>query len=205
MSNLLGINDKMRGDLKDKPANMDSTNKAMNLIISLLWVAALVAMIVFATQSSNLIYVFVLMGLLFGFIAFMRNNTNFNISRKYSIAINSILLMPMLRWDLLYLGAKYIIGILGIIYAGFTIKNFQEIPTTSPCLFDITHIRQLYIAFISFLIIFYTFNTLSAANLTSLITIVMRYLVPPSLFGMSAYLVYLTNALMNLSPQLIVN
>ena len=90
MSNLLGINDKMRGDLKDKPANMDSTNKAMNLIISLLWVAALVAMIVFATQSSNLIYVFVLMGLLFGFIAFMRNNTNFNISRKYSIAINSI-------------------------------------------------------------------------------------------------------------------
>jgi hypothetical protein len=115
----------------------------------------------------------------------------------------SILLMPIFRWDVLYLLAKYSFGIVGLVYAGFTIRDFKEIPDTNACFYPKSYIRQLYIAFIVFLITFYAFNTLTASNLTSLTTNIMRYLVPPSLLGMSSYLIFITNHLMKTASQLV--
>jgi len=120
-------------------------------------------------------------------------------------SLPTVLLAPILRWDVLYLLMKYAFGLTGLVFAGFTIRDFQNIPADDACLFRDTHIRQLYIAFIFFLIMYYTFYTLSASNLTSLVTNIMRYLVPPALLGMTSYLVFLTNYFVKLSPQLVVN
>jgi hypothetical protein len=119
-------------------------------------------------------------------------------------SIISILLTPMIRWDSLYSILKSSFGLLGLVFASFTIKYFSGIPTDNACLFKDAHIRQLYIAFIVFLITFYTFNTLSASTITTIITNVMRYLVPPALLGMSSYLIFSSNKFMKLAPKIIV-
>jgi len=108
------------------------------------------------------------------------------------------------RWDVIYLLAKYAFGLAGLIYAAFSIKYFSEIPPDNACLYTSTHIRQLYIAFIFFLIVFYTFNTLSASTLTNLTTGIMRYFVPPALFGTSYYLILITNYFVHVAPKLII-
>jgi hypothetical protein len=116
----------------------------------------------------------------------------------------SILLMPVLRWDVMYLTAKYAFGFVGLLYAGFSIRDFQNIPSDNACLFNDAYIRQLYIAFIVFLITYYTFNTFTASTITSIITNTMRYLVPPILLGITSYLVFITNYLTELAPSLVV-
>jgi hypothetical protein len=127
----------------------------------------------------------------------------FNAANRKSII--SILLMPMIRWDSLYSILKSSFGLLGLVFASFTIKHFSEIPSDNACLFKDAHIRQLYIAFIVFLITFYSFNTLSASTITTLITNIMRYLVPPTLLGLSSYLVYLTNYFVNMAAKLVID
>ena len=119
-------------------------------------------------------------------------------------SIISILLTPIIRWDTMYSIFKSSFGLLGLVFASFTIKHFSNIPEDNACLFKDAHIRQLYLAFIVFLIIFYTFNTLSASTITTLITNIMRYLVPPSLLGMSSYLIFTSNNFMKLAPKIIV-
>jgi hypothetical protein len=114
------------------------------------------------------------------------------------------LLMPIFRWDSLYLLAKHAFGLTALVYAGFSLRDFRNIPTDEPCFFRRAHIRQLYIAFIVFLIIFYSFNTLSASNITSIITNVMRFLVPPTLLGMTSYLVFIADYFMKMAPKLVI-
>ena len=209
-SNLMNWNDKIEYVLK-KTSNESNSDSSIGWIQSGV-VSIFTTFIVLAIVCSEIkndvglyisVAVFSLLVLLillsYGFL----NSKNGTI-RTYLNAINRLLLMPVLRWDLLYLGAKHAFGIVALVYASFTIRDFQAIPKTNSCLFEKAHIRQLYIAFITFLIIFYTFNTLSASHLTSLVTVIMRYLVPPSLLGLSSYLVFVTDYLMKLSPQLIV-
>ena len=120
-------------------------------------------------------------------------------------SIANLLLMPVLRWDSIYLLAKYALGLAGLIYAGFSIKQFNEIPGDNPCLYSSTYIRQLYIAFIFLLIVFYMLNTLSPATMTYISTGLMRYAVPPTLLGLSSYLVFITNSFVHMAPKLVVN
>jgi hypothetical protein len=108
------------------------------------------------------------------------------------------------RWDIFYQCAVYALSIAGLVYASFTIRDFMEISPTNNCLMKDAYIRQLYIAFIFFVIVLYTINTLSAFQFTTLITSIMRYLAPPALLGLSSYLVYITNNFSKLSPQLLV-
>jgi hypothetical protein len=216
-SNLTGLNTIMKNNLTASP-NPDGISVGFAKILLLIAFLPLIGFSIFISTfisklSTNDFVFWLFLGLLLGFalimIAFMgliintKNFTNNN-AKNIQIALSRILLMPVLRWDLLYLGAKHAFGIVALVYASFTIRDFQAIPKTNPCLFEKAHIRQLYIAFITFLIIFYTFNTLSASHLTSLVTIITRYLVPPSLLGLSSYLVFVTDYLMKLSPQLIV-
>ena len=119
-------------------------------------------------------------------------------------SIISVLLTPIIRWDVIYSILKSSFGLLGLVFASFSIKYFSEIPGDNACLFKDAQIRQLYIAFIVFLIVYYTFNTLSASMITALVTNIMRYLVPPALLGMSSYLIFISNSFMKLAPQVIV-
>lgn len=116
----------------------------------------------------------------------------------------SILMMPVLRWDVMYLLAKYAFGLTGLVYAGFSIREFDLIPKDDSCLFKNAHIHQLYIAFIVFLIIFYTFNTLTTSMLTSLVTNIMRFLVPPTVIALSSYLVFITDYFSRIAPNLVI-
>jgi hypothetical protein len=99
---------------------------------------------------------------------------------------------------------KYGFGLGGLVFAILTGINYEKIPADNECLFQTAYIRQLYIAFMFFLGTFYALNIFSASTLTILVTTIMRYLVPPSLLGMTSYLVYLTNYFVHLAPKLIV-
>jgi hypothetical protein len=143
--------------------------------------------------------------LLSPFVLLVNNKLLFN--NKYDTQNNDFLkflFSPAMRWDVMYLLAKYGLGLAGLIYAAFSIKYFREIPKDNDCLYTSTHIRQLYIAFIFFLIVFYTFNTFSASTLTNLTTGIMRYLVPPALLGTSSYLIFITNYFVKMAPQIII-
>lgn len=216
LSNLMGWNKQLSDKLK---SNSDiSSNRItigliqLGVVIVFIMFIVLLFILIFAqvknapAMYSSVIFsgIRVILVIASYFILSTEPYSNIAMAKPYLNAINSLLLMPVFRWDLLYLGAKYAFGIVALVYASFTIRDFQEIPKTNPCLFKDAHILQLYIAFITFLIIFYVFNTLSASNLTLLVTTIMRYLVPPSLLGLSSYLIYVTDYLMKLSPQLIV-
>jgi drug/metabolite transporter (DMT)-like permease len=125
--------------------------------------------------------------------------------KMFAIEYKKIKLTTVFRWDLFYVLSTYLFGFLGLVYAGLSIKHFSEIPNVNPCLFRTTHIHKLYIACMFLLVVFYSFNTLSASFLTAFVTNIMRYLVPPTLLGLSSYLVYLTNYFVNMAAKLVIN
>jgi hypothetical protein len=169
--------------------------------------AIFIALIILFSGASLYIVIAVLVIGILGMVGsyFVPESATKNgIGRSFLIAIQSILLMPVIRWDVMYSMAKIAFGLTALVYAGYSIRDFRNIPETDPCFFERTHIRQLYIAFIVFLIVLYAFSTFSASALTSIITFVMRYLVPPALLGLSSYLVFITNYFVKLAPKLIV-
>lgn len=165
----------------------------------MLFISWLIMFISGNVQMSKLINISIIAAIV---IASLFATGLFTMSNRKSII--SVLLTPLIRWDSLYSILKSSFGLLGLVFASFTIKNFSEIPSENACLFRDAHIRQLYIAFIVFLITFYSFNTLSASTITTLITTIMRYLVPPALLGMSSYLIFISNQFMKLAPKIIV-
>ena len=61
--------------------------------------------------------------------------------------------------------------------------------------------RNLYVTFISFVIILFTLTIVSPYHLSLLFELIIRWLIPPTLIALTAYLVYLTNALAHLSAK----
>lgn len=214
LSNLMGVNKRMLKKMNEEPVEIKH-GTVTNIFHSIFaWsITAFVLLLFMSTQYSTAMYILICV-LLIGFVTFIGSffipkdsnplGPKTAAGRSYSFAINSILLMPILRWDVIYLLAKYAFGLAGLVYAGFSIRDFHNIPEGDPCLFKDTHIRQLYIAFIVFLIVYYAFNTFTPSAITSIITNVMRFLVPPALLGMSSYLVFTTNYFIHMAPKLVV-
>lgn len=214
ISNLLGMNKRMRKKMEEEPAEVkNSTDVGIIKTCIAGLVAAFALLILMSIQ--NVIAFYILLGSVIAGVAmfilsyFIPKESNplyskTGVGKALSVAINSILLMPVLRWDVIYLLAKYAFGFVGLLYAGFSIRDFRNIPEGDPCLFRDAHIRQLYIAFIVFLIVYYTFNTFTSSTITSIITNVARFLVPPALLGLSSYLVFITNYFMHMAPKLVV-
>ena len=109
------------------------------------------------------------------------------------------------RWDIFYQAAVAALSIAGLVYASFTIRDFEAISKNNHCLLKDTHIRQLYIAFIFFVITLYTLNTFSAFQFTTVVTGIMRYFAPPTLLALTSYLVFITNRFSKLAPQVLVD
>lgn len=109
------------------------------------------------------------------------------------------------RWDIFYQSAVIALSVAGLVYASFTIRDFMAIIPNSNCLLVDTHIRQLYIAFIFFVITLFTLNTFSAFQITTVLTGVMRYFTPPTLLALTSYLVFITNQFSKLAPQVLVD
>ena len=204
ISSLAGANKLISESLDEEPAKLrrsSSVETIKNVFVALF--AAFIVLIGLSTVYPWLIALCVLMYILFIIIVFI-DDTEERFGKTFATGLRSFLLMPILRWDILYLLAKYAFGFAGLWFAGFSIKYFGELPKGDPCLLRDAHIRQLYIAFIFFLVAFYSFNTLSASNLTTAVTGTMRYLVPPALLVLSSYLVFTTNYFVNMAPKLVV-
>jgi hypothetical protein len=214
MSNLTGYNERMGERMKTAMAEVKTTEDVGTFQSMIAFIfAAITFLFVLSPKEPRALYILigitVAMALItVGTFIFPKELNLFNsktvAGKSFSIAVQSILLMPVLRWDVIYLLAKYAFGLTGLVYAGFTIRDFQNIPKDDPCLFRDTHIRQLYIAFIFFLIVYYTFNTFTPSAITSIITNVMRFLVPPTLLGLTSYLVFATNYFLKMAPNLVV-
>lgn len=204
LSNITGWNDSMRRKLKSFPPN-----KSAGVITSIITVLVLVVLAFLLMHFNIAIYVLIIV-IVLAFILFIasfflsKSNPLVSDNGSMSMVIRQILLMPVLRWDVMYLLAKYAFGLTGLVYAGFSIRDFRNIPADNSCFFKDAHIRQLYIAFIVFLVVYYAFNTFSASTLTSIITIVMRFMVPPTLLGLSSYLIFITNYFLKMTPNLVI-
>jgi hypothetical protein len=94
-------------------------------------------------------------------------------------------------------------GLAALVYASYCIRDFQQLDS-DPCMMNYARIKQLFIAFIFFLICLYTVNVLSSYQLTTLITKIAKYLVPPTALALSSYLVYLTNNMSRLATHQII-
>jgi hypothetical protein len=108
------------------------------------------------------------------------------------------------RWDVFYQLAVYGLSIAGLVFASFSLRDFMGIHSSNHCLMREAFIRQLYIAFIFFVVVLYSINTFSPFQITTILTGVMRYFVPPTALALTSYLVYITNNFSKLSPQLLV-
>ena len=197
LSNLMGINEFL------KVSDITSTSSYLKYITLaviglLIWFGIFLGVGKTLNVDNILLYgsIFIVSILLIGYFVV------FGLIQKTSVS--KLLLTPLIRWDILYLLMKYGFGLGGLVFAIFTAINYENIPADNECLFQNAYIRQLYIAFMFFLGTFYAFNIFSASTLTILVTTIMRYLVPPSLLGMTSYLVYLTNYFVHLAPKLIV-
>ena len=134
------------------------------------------------------------------------NFSNFKLNFKEpAFATNQRLLgtFPFPRWYNISVWGTWALGISALVYASYSIRDFQSLQVHD-CMKDYAQIKQLFIAFIFFLICLYTVNVLTAYQFTMIITKIMKYAVPPSALALSSYLVYLTNKMSHLAAYQII-
>jgi len=106
----------------------------------------------------------------------------------------------LLRWDAFTDLAKWGISIAALVCASLSIDAYSKLHKDHPCAINID-MRNLYVTFISFVIILFTLTIVSPYHLSLLFELIIRWLIPPTLIALTAYLVYLTNALAHLSAK----
>lgn len=121
----------------------------------------------------------------FGGAAFMTNLTN--------------LFGDLLAWDTFLDVAKWILTILAVVYAGISIQDYMNLNPLNACFKH--DLQNLYITFITFLFLLFGLTVISPYRLTEILTKLIRYVVPPTLLALTAYLVYTTNNLAYLSTN----
>lgn len=107
------------------------------------------------------------------------------------------------RWDLFYL-SRWVFGLTALVYISYCIQDLMTYPATHPCMQRESYIRDLFIAFVFFLMVLFFVNTLTAYQLSFLLTGIMRYLVPPTALALAGTLIYYANDLSKLSPNALV-
>lgn len=108
-----------------------------------------------------------------------------------------------LRWYTICVLGTWAFGLSALVYACYSIRDFQQL-VSHDCMMNYAYIKQLFIAFVFFLICLYTVNVLTAYQFTKLLTNIMKYLVPPTALALSSYLVYLTNSMSQLAAHQII-
>ena len=108
-----------------------------------------------------------------------------------------------LRWYTIYVLGMWAFGLAALVYASYSIRDFQQLGLHE-CMMERARIKQLFIAFVFFLICLYTVNVMTAYQFTTLLTKIAKYLVPPTALALSSYLVYLTNKMSKLAAHQIV-
>lgn len=107
---------------------------------------------------------------------------------------------PGFNFNIFYDWITWIFGISALVFTSYTIRNLEELKMHD-CMKSKTHIRELTIAFMFFLICLYTVNVMTAYQFTGLVYNIIKWIVPPAAIGLSAYLVYLTNYMTRISTH----
>lgn len=115
------------------------------------------------------------------------------------ILINPSVFGDLLAWDTFLDVAKWILTILAVVYAGISIQDYMNLNPLNACFKH--DLQNLYITFITFLFLLFGLTVISPYHLTEILTKLIRYVVPPTLLVLTAYLVYTTNNLAYLSTN----
>jgi len=107
------------------------------------------------------------------------------------------------RWDVFYL-LRSLFGLIALVYCSYCIQDMMTYPSGHPCMQHDAYLQELFIAFIVFVIILFFVNTLTAYQLSWLLTGIMRYFVPLAALALSGTIVYYANDLSKISPQQLV-
>lgn len=107
------------------------------------------------------------------------------------------------RWDLFYL-SRWVFGLTALVYSSYCIQDMMTYPKTHPCMQHDAFLQELFISFIFFTIILFFVNTLSAYQLSWLLTGIMRYFVPLTALALSGTVVFFANDLSKMSPKKLV-
>lgn len=95
--------------------------------------------------------------------------------------------------------AKWGLMISALVFSGFSIRDYHSLNKSNHCVKK--YITGLFIAFITMLMILFAITLVTPYQLTSIFTFIVRFLIPPTLLGLSAYLVYLTNDLAKMASK----
>jgi hypothetical protein len=109
------------------------------------------------------------------------------------IPISDAKIYSFLRWDAFLDLAKWGLSLSALVFASLSIESYMKLPSNHQCF---THdLANLYVPFISGIIILFALVIISPYQLASIFEIVMRYLIPPAVLVLASYLIYLTNDL----------
>lgn len=107
------------------------------------------------------------------------------------------------RWDNFTDLAKWGISITALVYASLSIKYFDQIKDKHPC-GEHVELKNYYIPFVSFVIILFSLSIIHPYRLALLFEFIIKWLVPPTLLALSAYLVFLTNQMAHFTHMQVV-
>lgn len=101
------------------------------------------------------------------------------------------------KWDMFMDLTKWALSIAAVVFAGFTIRDYIGMNKRDGCFKH--DLANLYVIFITCLFIIFFLTIITPLQLTQLVTMIVRYLVPPTTLALTAYLVYLSNDMAHLS------
>jgi hypothetical protein len=110
----------------------------------------------------------------------------------------------LMRWDTFTDLAKWALSIAALVCAGLSIDAYSKLPFENSCAASID-LKNLYVTFISFVIILFSLTIVSPYQLSILFEFIIRWLLPPTLIALTAYLVYITNKLAHLSAKQLID
>jgi len=107
------------------------------------------------------------------------------------------------RWDNFTDLAKWGISITALVYASLSIKYFDQIKDKHPCA-EHVELKNYYIPFVCCVIILFSLSIIHPYRLALLFEFIIKWLVPPTLLALSAYLVFLTNQMAHFTHMQVV-
>jgi hypothetical protein len=174
------------------PSRTDSEYVYSKIIVSLLMLYPIVSIIagVFGYDSSQ-------KGVFNNITKMFQNMSN----ERYT---------PLFSVDETFRIVKWFLGMISIIFTGFTINEYNQIPNNKKYIYtkkigendySVFHFKQIFIALIVLLMIVLTMSFINVDSFTYLFGFTMEYIAPIAAILVAALLVYYTNNLAELSKK----
>jgi hypothetical protein len=174
------------------PSRTDSEYVYSKIIVSLLMLYPIVSIIagVFGYDSSQ-------KGIFNNIIKMFQNMSN----ERYT---------PLFSVDETFRIVKWLLVMISIIFTGFTINEYNQIPNNKKYIYtkkigendySVFHFKQIFIALIVLLMIVLTMSFINVDSFTYLFGFTMEYIAPIAALLVAALLVYYTNNLAELSKK----